>query len=93
VARTLRTVFPQVYVFPRYRHAETPVNIVMVCTLEKERLTPRQVRRRLELREGRLIKRETLELFVANLVEEAPAFARAPLLTDNYCPTDSMVAP
>jgi spermidine synthase len=88
VTKTLSTVYPNIYAFPR-NYLSRGSNIILVCTTDPERLTQNEVRKRLRM-QGDRIKRE-VGPFVFKMADQLPDFGNAPLLTDDYCPTDSMV--
>lgn len=97
---TLETVFPQVYVFPRsLRDERQGSNIIMVALPQAgERRRRRDLIATLTQMQspaghhGVAIRRERLREYVYNLVEPAKSFPEAPVLTDDYAPTDSMVS-
>jgi len=88
--RTLKTVFPQVYLFP----ARTSMNIVLVATLSAARSDLFALRQRA----SSLIqaRRVTLPAFLERLDSfqaQAPlSAARSPVLTDDYAPVEGLAA-
>lgn len=89
VARTLATVFPQVYVFPKGSDAAVADNIVLVATRDARRRS----RAELEERGGRAqqeIHQIPFALYVSEMVEADGPFDRDPILTDDFAPTDAM---
>lgn len=88
LARTLQSVFPQVYVF----RANTSLNAVLIATKDSRRRTNAELSRRAtELIRGGLTP-------PAGLFQRLPSFqldvpreaARAPVLTDDYAPVESL---
>ena len=90
IYRTLDSVFPQVYGFPR-RFREGASNIMLVATRGAERLNRTQLETRYRERKERLIQRDTLAEYILHLVPDPPYGKDDPILTDDYCPTDSMI--
>ncbi len=90
IYRTLKTVFPQVYLFP----AHTSLNIVLVATKSASRPDLFVLRQRAaSLVQTQRITlptfRERLESFQA----QAPlSAARSPVLTDDYAPVEDLAA-
>ena len=86
--QTLRTVFPQVYLFP----ARTSQNIVMIATRSGLKMEVASLRQRAAVLER--IRRVTLPTFQ----ERVGAFqgvppssaARSPILTDDYAPVEGL---
>lgn len=89
--KTLTTVFDQVYVFPRQRAGAPAENVFIIGTTDE---APRLSRSSIELRynrlRGTLLKQRGLQQAVENYISSPPEFGDVPLLTDDYCPTDSM---
>lgn len=87
--RTMKTVFPQVYLFP----AKDSLNVVLVGTMSDERFTTRQIRQRARhlVASGQV----TLPSFKANAaaieVEAPRAAVRSPILTDDFAPVDGLL--
>jgi len=88
IYRTLRTVFPQVYVFP----AQSSQNVVLLATTAAGRADMNGLRQRalLLVRAGRI----TLPQFPARLERlqpmPPPSAASSPLLTDDYAPVEGL---
>ncbi len=91
VCRTMEQVFAHVYAFPRDSNAFRSGNVILVgtnaggATLEKSQLIAR-----LQQAQGTLI-RQPIAYAVYNLLPHSPAGENDPVLTDDFCPTDSMV--
>ncbi len=92
--RTLKEVFPQVYVFKKYRHQNydtDSANIILVGSNSKQRLAPADWQR---LASDHLsdsyVKAQTLRAAVDDLVEDVPDVSAAPLFTDDYAPIETM---
>jgi spermidine synthase len=94
VAKTLRDIFPQVYLFPTLRarngSLDTIQNVIFVGTKERQRLEIREITKRAAAL-GR-------DLFPAPLNDLAASFYDAklpdqdvPVLTDDYAPTDDLL--
>jgi spermidine synthase len=92
VFKTLDAVFPNVYAFPRRGRTVRRQNILFVATNNPERLTSREIIRRYNRLEGRLLKRPGLGGVVRGVNVVPPDTEEAPLLTDDFCPTDSMTS-
>ena len=90
IYRTLKTVFPQVYLFP----ARSSQNVVLVATRSASRVDLFTLRQRASsLVQSRRVTlptfRERLESFQA----QAPlSAARSPVLTDDYAPVEGLAA-
>ncbi|MBN1257004.1 MAG: fused MFS/spermidine synthase [Planctomycetes bacterium] len=89
VVKTLRPVYGEgVHVFPRSYRIEYPSNIIIVCTGNGRKIG----RGELEYRcQGDLVKRDILLRYVLTMLEEVEEAEDAPMLTDDFCPVDSMV--
>ncbi len=87
--KTLKTVFPQVYLFP----ARTSQNIVLIATKSAEPVTLPELQRRADtlIREGRV----TLPTFRRRLysfqTNAPPTAANAPILTDDFAPVEGLM--
>ncbi len=89
VYRTMKAVFPQVYLFP----ANDSLNVVLIGTKSPEKMTAAEA-----LRRGTdLVQRKVVRLpnFVARLrsfrEEPPPSFQQSPVLTDDYAPVDGLL--
>jgi spermidine synthase len=87
--RTLKEVFPNVYMFP----AEESQNVVFVATKSAERYT--RVRAQQEAQKLISAGKVTLPTFAARaralLVQSPPNALSSPLLIDDYAPIDSLL--
>lgn len=94
IYKTLRAVFPAVYVFPVGGDAgSTPQNIILVGTME-----PRLSRSEILKRAASLERRGEVRIpgfawDAATLVTEPIPTTDVPVLTDDYAPTDLLVSP
>ena len=88
LARTLQAVFPQVYCF----RAATSLNVVMIATLESRRIPNAElVLRASALVRGGLTPPPGIMPRLATFQTEVPRnTARAPLLTDDFAPVESL---
>lgn len=89
IYRTLKTVFPQVYLFP----AASSQNVVLVATKSKEPATPASLQQKLaELRQKNKVQLPTFEVRLNQLTTNAPASAAfSPILTDDFAPVDNLL--
>ncbi len=89
--RTMKEVFPQVYVF----NAQTSLNTVMVATLKKDALTLDALKKIA----GDLVtaKRMTFPNFLDRLnnfqADPPKNYRTSPLLTDDFAPVESLTGP
>lgn len=91
VYKTMKTVYKHVYFFPRNRDQEALSNIMIVGSNHAgERLSKNNLFARLNFSRGSLIK-QPLDYVVRNIPALEPNLSDAPVLTDDFCPTDSMV--
>ncbi len=90
IYRTLKTVFPQVYLFPA-RNSQNVVLLATMTGLKADIYTLRQ--RAAVLVQSRRVTipgfRERLEVFQA---QPPPSAARSPVLTDDYAPVEGLAA-
>lgn len=89
IYRTLKTVFPQVYLFP----ATSSQNVVILATKSPQPLTLAQLQQNATaLREKKKAQLPTLEIRLSRMTTNAPASAaRSPLLTDDFAPVDGLL--
>lgn len=89
VYRTLREVFPQVYLFP----STDSLNVVLVATKAKERVSPlRSIQIGRELARRGTVTMPTFQGRARALRAEPPAsFGRSPILTDDFAPVDGLL--
>ena len=86
---TLKSVFPQVYMFP----AKESQNVVMIATKSSHRLTMKMI-----LEEANKLGRESkvpmpmFRIRASSFTDVMPSTAnRSPVLTDDYAPTDGLL--
>lgn len=88
ICRTLKTVFPQVYLFP----ARSSQNVVIVATCSDDLVDLTELRRRA----GDLVRngqptlptlRDRVDMFQDHM---PPSAARSPILTDDYAPVEGL---
>jgi spermidine synthase len=89
IYRTMKSVFPQVYLFP----ATDSLNVVLMATESKEKLTPAMaVDKASELQHAGLI---TMPSYLARVrairTEPPPSFLNSPILTDDFAPIDGLL--
>jgi spermidine synthase len=89
VYRTMKSVFPQVYLFP----ANDSYNVVLVGTKVREKLTLLQAREKAAelLRSGRTFIPTFANRVAVLRTEAPPSFLQSPLLTDDYAPVDGLL--
>lgn len=89
IYRTMKTVFPEVYLFP----ATESLNIVLVGTVRQVEVTPAWLRERTEtvVNSGK-VKLPTFARRVSAFRAAPPAnVERCPLLTDDFAPVDGLL--
>jgi spermidine synthase len=89
VYRTMKEVFPQVYLFP----AQQSLNVVLVGVKSKETPTPAALQQRAnDLIQSKRIQLATFRARLAVMRTEPPAnFQRCQVLTDDYAPVDGLL--
>lgn len=87
--RTLKSVFPQVYLFP----ATDSLNVVLLATKSQEKITPiAAIQKGQELARRMRITMPTFHGRLRSLRTEAPpSFERSPVLTDDFAPVDGLL--
>lgn len=89
VYKTMKSVFPEVYVFP----ATETLNVVLIGTKSSEKLTPVQLQQRASQRV--MESRVTFPAFRARAAAASatppPTAARSPILTDDFAPVDGLL--
>jgi spermidine synthase len=87
--RTMKSVFPQVYLFP----ATDSLNVVLVATKSKERVTqPLALARATDLVRTGVVSMPTFITRAAAFRRDPPpSFQRSPILTDDYAPVDGLL--
>lgn len=94
VYKTMRAVYPQVYVFPRQAVRGQAQNIYLVATRSDTALDLRELDARFLRHRDTLLRKPGLRPTLRNLLPPGMPFDNldaAPLLTDDFCPTDSMM--
>jgi spermidine synthase len=88
--RTLKAVFPQVYLFP----AQTSQNIVLIATKAELRADLNMLRPRAQLlsRTGRIALPGFTSRMERMQASPPPSAARSPVLTDDYAPVEGLSA-
>jgi spermidine synthase len=89
VYRTMKSVFPQVYLFP----AHDSLNVVLIGTKSKEKLTALvALQRGADLVRGGVVRMPTFSARLSSFREEPPpSFLRSPVLTDDFAPVDGLL--
>lgn len=89
VYRTMRQVFPQVYLFP----ATDSSNVVMVATKNKELMTPAAAfRQGQDLIVAGLRTIPDFQVRIRSFRNDPPSsFLRSPILTDDFAPVDGLL--
>jgi spermidine synthase len=87
--KTMRSVFPQVYIFP----AQTSQNVVLIATLDPAQANLQGLRRRaLALVQSQQMKLPRFRDRVEQLWTRVPSnLENSPVLTDDYAPVESLV--
>lgn len=96
VVKTLREIFPQIYVFPTRGTSgaslDTIQNVIVIATKEKQRLDIREITKRAASL-GRDLFPNTLRDIAASYHDAKLADHDVPVLTDDYAPTDNLLHP
>ena len=96
VVRTLRGIFPQIYIFAARRadnaSLDTTQNVIVVATKEQQRLDIREITRR-AANLGRDLFPNSVKDIAISFVDGKLADDDVPVLTDDYAPTDSLLHP
>lgn len=96
VAKTLRGIFPQVYIFavrrPENASLETIQNVIIVATKEPQRLEIRDIVKRASGLSATLFPKSLNDIAVA-YVDAKIIDDDVPVLTDDYAPTDKLLHP
>jgi spermidine synthase len=94
IYKTLRSVFPQVYVFPVGGGEPQALRNIIVVSAEAPPLTPSEiVARAVGARRDGLVSIEGFEHDAATLLTRPVETGDVPVLTDDYAPTDALIAP
>jgi len=93
VFKTLEASFGkgQVYAFPRWHRGEQAENIILLAVPNQKRLTHFLFNDRFNRFNQKLLQQPDLKSVVNNVQTQPPYTEEDPLLTDDFCPTDSMV--
>lgn len=96
IVKTLRPIFPQIYVFPTRRGQgatlDTVQNVILVATKETRRIAIDEiVKRASEL--GRGLFPSPISQITASYHDAPISDQDVPVLTDDYAPTDSLLHP
>jgi len=96
VAKTLREIFPQVYLFPTQRSRggglEGIQNVIIIATKERQRLDAREITKRAAAL-GRDLFPTPIHDIAASYYDGGLPDQDVPILTDDYAPTDSLLHP
>jgi hypothetical protein len=89
VYRTMKSVFPQVYLFP----ATDSLNVVLIGTRSEQPITqPVAVQKAAYLVRQGIVRLPSFQTRVNAFRDEPPAsFSRCPVLTDDYAPVDGLL--
>ena len=89
VYRTMKSVFPQVYLFP----AHDSLNVVLIGTRSKEKLTaPVALQKGTDLVRRGVVRMPTFPARLLSFREEPPpSFLRSPVLSDDFAPVDGLL--
>jgi spermidine synthase len=87
--RTMKEVFPQVYLFP----ARETQNVVLIATVSPERFDPARVQREgAALARSGIIKLPEFSSRLSSFINTAPPAAdQSPILTDEHAPVESLL--
>ncbi len=96
IAKTLREIFPQVYLFPTLRakgtSLDTVQNVIIVATKERQKLDIREIAKRAASL-GRDLFPDPLRDLTVSFYEGKLPDQDVPVLTDDYAPTDDLLHP
>lgn len=96
IAKTLREIFPQIYIFPtrRAQHAtlDTVQNVIIVATKDRRRLDIREVTKRATSLGRGLFPKQVSDIAISYYDAPTPDHD-VPVLTDDYAPTDNLLHP
>jgi spermidine synthase len=90
--RTMQSVFgpEQVYVLPRSRSGPRATNVFLVGLTGGQRVSAETLRERTQELRGKVLKQPGLDEVAGSQLRSPLEIGEAPLLTDDFCPTDSM---
>lgn len=96
VVKTLREIFPQIYIFPTRRvdnvSLDTIQNVILIVTKERQRLDIREITKRAGFL-GRDLFPNPLKDIAASYFDAKLPDHDVPVLTDDYAPTDNLLHP
>jgi spermidine synthase len=96
VAKTLREVFPQIYLFPTRKSdnmsLDTVQNVIVIATKERQRLDIREITKRASAISRDLFPNPLKDIAVSYVDAKIPD-QDVPVLTDDYAPTDNLLHP
>jgi len=94
-ARTVRQVYPQVYLFASRRpdnvSLDTIQNVIIVATRDKQRIDIKEIVKRASALDKGLFPDPVQDIAVAYFDRLLPE--DVPILTDDYAPTDNLLSP
>ena len=94
-ARTVRQVYPQVYLFASRRpdnvSLDTIQNVIVVATRDKQRIDIKEIVKRASALDKGLFPDPIQDIAVAYFDRQLPE--DVPILTDDYAPTDNLLNP
>ena len=96
VVKTLREIFPQIYIFPTLKannaSLDTVQNVILIATRERQRLEVREITKR-AASVGRDLFPDPMRNIAASYYDAKLPDHDVPVLTDDYAPTDNLLHP
>jgi len=96
VVKTLREIFPQIYIFPTRgasgAYLDIIQNVIVIATKERQRLDIREITKRAASL-GRDLFPNAMRDITASYHDSKLADNDVPVLTDDYAPTDNLLHP
>lgn len=96
VAKTMREVFPQIYVFATRRpdnvSLDTIQNVILIATRDQKRLDIREITKRASTL-GRGLFPDPIGDIAISYYDDKLSDGDVPVLTDDYAPTDNLLHP
>lgn len=96
VVKTLREIFPQIYIFPTRgassSYLDVIQNVIVIATKERQRLDIREITKRAASLGRDLFPNATRDI-AASYHDSKLADNDVPVLTDDYAPTDNLLHP
>lgn len=96
VVKTLRPIFPHLYIFPTGRaqgvSLDTIQNVIVIAAQERRRLGIKEIMRRAQAL-GRDLFPQPLSAIAASYYDGSLLDHDVPVLTDDYAPTDNLLHP